>query len=182
MWSSQGTVQAQLLVIVDSEWGHTEDGLDRRRYPLFAWVLTRMVRERGVRDVLMLLTDIVRRRPWSRRLSRSHLSPVLPGLSRSHRWVRVVEGAWPTAHRIWARLGDDMTRIPRYMAQREIAGAAIWERCGVQLQLVEAAVDARLRTGNYVGDSEKAILRHWASTPPEHSSDEGESMRSEHGA
>ncbi len=69
VWSSQGTVQAQLLVIVDSEWGHTEDGLDRRRYPLFAWVLTRMVRERGVRDVLMLLTDIVRRRPWSRTLS-----------------------------------------------------------------------------------------------------------------
>ena len=129
-----------------------------------------MLREHGVRDVLMLLTDIVRRRPW------------LSGLSRRHRWVRVVEGAWPSARRIWARLGDDMTHVPRYMAQREIADAALWERCGVQLQLVEAAVDARLWTWNRVRDREIALEKHWASTPPEDSSDEGESMRSEHGA
>ncbi len=92
VWSAQGPVQAQLFVILDS------DLLDPHRWPIrhiFSQVLMGMLREQGVREVLMLLSDVVHQGAWLMRLS--------PG----HRWVRAVGGAHSSACRIWAHVGDD---------------------------------------------------------------------------
>ena len=108
VWSAQGAVQVQLLSILDSELAafgvsahiaaesHISSfGAPDFSFRAFADVLKAMLRERSVRDVLMLLSDIVRQ------------GPELSELSREHRWVRAVGEAWTSARIIWARLGDE---------------------------------------------------------------------------
>ncbi len=111
VWSAQGPVQAQLLVSLDLELATYElprislsgaySMIFRERLACrsFAEILKRMLREHDVRNILMLLSDIVPQGP--------ELSRVL--LSREHRWLRGLGStAWlVSARTIWARLGDD---------------------------------------------------------------------------
>ncbi len=103
MWSAQGPVQAQLLGIVDCELVAFGEQAPLAGYwnaanfanRLFAEILKAFLRRDSVRDVLMLLSDVVR------------AGPSLSGLSSENRWVHGLGEAWPAACLIWAQLGDD---------------------------------------------------------------------------